>query len=165
MRKKAGMTIERASLPDAEEILSLQKLSYRSEAEIYNDFSIPPLLQPFGEIRKDFENQVFLKAILDGKIIGSVRAFVREGTCYIGRLIVHPDFQNLGIGTELMERIEETFKEAQRFELFTGHKSEKNLHLYQKLGYQIFKTVKANERLNIVFLEKKLDSPQRRKGR
>ena len=166
MRKKVGTAIQRAILSDAEEILSLQKLAYRSEAEIYDDFSIPPLLQTLEEIRKDFENQVLLKATFDGKIIGSVRAFVREGTCYIGRLIVHPDFQNQGIGTELMRRIEETFKEARRFELFTGHKSEKNLHLYQKLGYQIFKTVKVNERLNIAFLEKiKLSKEGRSRGR
>ncbi len=154
MRKKVRTTIQRATRSDAEEVLSLQKLAYRSEAEIYNDFSIPPLLQTLEEIGKDFENQVFLKTVLDGKIIGSVRAFAREGTCYIGRLIVHPDFQNQGVGAELMRGIEETFKEARRFELFTGHKSKKNLHLYEKLGYRVFKTVKANERLTIVFLEK-----------
>lgn len=148
------MVIEKATILDGEEILSLQKLAYRSEAEIYDDFSIPPLLQTLEEVRKDFENQVFLKTVLNGKIVGSVRAFVKEGTCYIGRLIVHPDFQNQGIGTGLMRGIEETFKEARGFELFTGHKSEKNLHLYEKLGYRVFKTVKVNERLTIVFLEK-----------
>jgi ribosomal protein S18 acetylase RimI-like enzyme len=147
--------IERATVADAEEILSLQKLAYRSEAETYDDFSIPPLLQTLEEIKKDFENQTFLKATLDGKIRGSVRAFIKEGTCYIGRLIVHPDFQNQGLGTELMKKIEEVFKGARRFELFTGHKSEKNLYLYQKLGYKIFKKVKAHGRLNIVYLEKR----------
>jgi len=147
--------IDRATVADAEEILSLQKLAYRSEAEIYDDFNIPPLLQTPEEIKKDFENQTFLKATLDGKIRGSVRAFIKEGTCYIGRLIVHPDFQNRGMGKELMQRIEEIFKEAQRFELFTGHRSEKNLHLYRKLGYEISKTVKANDRLNMVYLEKR----------
>ena len=147
--------IDRATVADAEEILSLQKLAYRSEAEIYNDFNIPPLLQTPEEIKKDFENQTFLKATLDGKIRGSVRAFIKEGTCYIGRLIVHPDFQNRGMGKELMQRIEEIFKEAQRFELFTGHRSEKNLYLYRKLGYEISKTVRANDRLNMVYLEKR----------
>ncbi len=146
--------IERATVADAEEILSLQKLAYKSEAEIYNDFTIPPLLQTLEEIKKDFENQIFLKATIDGKIRGSVRAFIQGETCYIGRLIVHPDFQNQRIGTKLMNKIEEIFKDAERFELFTGHKSEKNLYLYQKLGYKVFKTVKANDRLNIVYLDK-----------
>jgi len=150
------MIIERAMVGDAESILSLQKLAYRSEAEIYDDFTIPPLTQTLEEIKKDFESQVFLKAVTDGRIIGSVRAFVKEGTCHVGRLIVHPDFQNQGIGTRLMGGIEEVFKEAQRFEIFTGHKSERNLYLYEKRGYQSFKTIKANEKLTIVYLEKRL---------
>jgi ribosomal protein S18 acetylase RimI-like enzyme len=149
--------IERATLSDAEEILSLQKLAYKSEAEIYNDFTMPPLLQTSEEIKKDFENQIVLKVTLNAKIRGSVRAFARGETCYIGRLIVHPDFQNQGFGTKLMNKIEEIFEESKRFELFTGHKSEKNLYLYQKLGYKVFKTVKANDQLDIVYLEKKID--------
>lgn len=147
------MIIEKAVIGDTEEILSLQKLAYQSEAEIYDDFTIPPLTQTQEEMRGDFENQVILKAIIDGKIIGSVRAFIKEGTCYVGRLIVHPDFQNRGVGTQLMNRIEEIF-EAKRFEIFTGHRSERNLYLYQKLGYQPSKRLKANEKLTIVFLEK-----------
>lgn len=149
------MRVERATVDDAEKILSLQKLAYQSEAEIYDDFTIPPLTQTLEEIKKDFESQIFLKAVTGGKNIGSVRAFMKEGTCYVGRLIVHPDFQNQGIGTQLMNRIEEVFKGAQRFEIFTGHKSERNLYLYEKLGYKRFKTVTASEKLTIIYLEKR----------
>ncbi|MBM4277363.1 MAG: GNAT family N-acetyltransferase [Deltaproteobacteria bacterium] len=148
------MIVETATLNDVEEILALQKRAYLSEAEIYDDFTIPPLRQTLEEIKKDFEVQIFLKAVENGRIIGSVRAFLREGTCYVGRLIVHPEFQNQGIGKKLMGRVEEVFKAVPRFEIFTGHKSERNLHLYGKLGYRRFKTVTANEKLIIVFLEK-----------
>lgn len=148
------MMIQKAGKDDAGEILSLQKLAYQSEAEIYDDFTIPPLTQTLEEIRKDFENQIFLKAMIDGNIIGSVRGFTKDGTCYVGRLIVHPDFQNRGVGTQLMNRIEEVFKDAQKYEIFTGHRSERNLYLYEKLGYKRFKTLKANDRLTIVYLEK-----------
>lgn len=145
--------VERATASDAEEMLALQKLAYRSEAAIYDDFNIPPLVQTLESIKEDFENQVFLKAIADG-MIGSVRAYSREGTCYIGRLIVHPDFQNRGIGTKLMNEIEKFFNTCKRFELFTGDKSERNLYLYQKLNYKIFKRAKITDQTNIVFLEK-----------
>jgi ribosomal protein S18 acetylase RimI-like enzyme len=151
------MLIERAALSDAEEILALQKQAYRSEAEIYNDFKIPPMVQTLEGIEKDFENQYFLKALIDRRIIGSVRAYSKEGTCYIGRLIVHPDFQNRGIGTKLMNEIEGIFNTCERFELFTGDRSERNLYLYQRLGYKIFKTAKITDQTTIVYLEKKID--------
>jgi hypothetical protein len=35
--------------------LALQKLAYRSEAEIYDDYTIPPLTQTLGEMRADEE--------------------------------------------------------------------------------------------------------------
>jgi len=150
--------IEKATVSDAEELLALQKLAYRSEAEIYNDFSIPPLIQTLESMKEDFKNQLFLKAFLDGRIIGSVRAYSKEETCHIGRLIVHPDYQNRGIGTRLMNDIERIFNGCKRFELFTGDKSERNLRLYQELGYRIFKASKIMDQTNIVFLEKKAET-------
>lgn len=149
------LIIEKATLSDAGEILALQKLAYRSEAQIYDDFSIPPLVQTLEEIEKDFRNQTVLKGVLDGRIIGSVRAYAKDGTCHIGRLIVHPDFQNQGIGTKLMKEVEDTFRANTRFELFTGDRSEKNLHLYQKLGYRKFRVAPITDRTTILFLEKR----------
>ncbi len=149
------MSIEQATIDDAQEILALQKLSYQSEAEIYNDYSIAPLTQSIREIEAEFENQIFLKASVDDrKIIGSVRAYVRQGTCLIGRLIVHPDFQNQGIGTSLIHEIESRFGHAKRFELFTGHLSKRNIYLYQKLGYQAFNREKVDKNLELVYMEK-----------
>jgi hypothetical protein len=54
--------ISRATHEDAVEILSLQKLAYQSEAQIYNDWTIPPLLQTAEEIKDEFNTHVFLKA-------------------------------------------------------------------------------------------------------
>lgn len=134
MKESDKMIIEQAKIFDAEEILSLQKIAYKREAEIYMDFNIAPLIQTLVEIKRDFRSHVFLKAVIEDKIIGSVRAFAKEDSCYIGKLIVHPDFQNRGIGTKLIREMEEVFNLSRRFELFTGHKSEKNIHIYQKLG-------------------------------
>ena len=150
------MIVERASVEDAGEILALQKLAYVSEAEIYHDFTIPPLTQTPEQMEEDFEKQHVLKAVMDGKIVGSVRAHVNENTCYVGRLIVHPEFRNQGIGTLLMKNIEGCFSGAARFELFTGHLSEGNLRLYRRLGYARFAEKPVNERLTLVFLEKRL---------
>ena len=138
-----GMGIGRAGTEDAGEILDLQKRAYRSEAEICGDYTIAPLTQSFEEIEAEFETRVFLEATKGGRIIGSVRADMRQGTCLIGRLIVHPDFQNRGVGAALMREIEKRFSQTARFELFTGHESLRNLHLYHKPGFRIFRREKA----------------------
>jgi len=149
------MIIEEASESDLQEILDLQKLAFQIQGEIYNDFTIPPLVQTLEEIKNDFLLQVFLKTEKDGKIIGSVRGFKIDDSCYIGRLIVHPDYQNQGIGSKLLNEIERAFTTVSRYELFTGHKSEKEIYFYQKQGYNIFKKEKVDEILTMVYFEKK----------
>ena len=146
--------VSRASLAEAAEILALQKLAYASEAAIYNDFSIAPLLQTEDEMRADLELKVVLKATVDGRIVGSIRAFEREGVCHIGRLVVEPALQNRGLGRRLLGEIERLFSLAQRFELFTGHRSERNLHLYRKLGYIERRVEKVTDTRSLVFLQK-----------
>ena len=150
-----GIEIKQALPEDADLILQLQIQAYLSEAEIYNDYSIPPLIQSLTEIKREFVEQVFLKAVEEnGEIIGSVRAYLEKGSVYVGRLIVQPELQNKGIGTKLMNAIEQHFKIANRYELFTGHKSAQNLYLYQILGYCEFKRIHVNETLVLVYLEK-----------
>ncbi len=104
----------------------------------------------------DFRKEVFLKVSFDGAIIGSVRAYTEQDTCFIGQLIVHPNFQNQGIGTMLMNEIERCYSSARRFELFTGEKSERNIRLYRKLGYQAFGRERITNDLTIVYMEKRV---------
>jgi len=91
---------------------------------------------------------------LRNKIVGSVRGYKENGTCFIGRLIVDSKFQNKGFGKLLMNNIEKEFSGCTRLELFTGDKSNKNLYLYNKLGYKEFKRQRINEKLVLIYLEK-----------
>lgn len=70
----ANTKIVRATQDDAPEILALQKIAYVSEAEIYDDFDIPPLHQTLEETRGEFQNWTVLKALIQDSIVGSVRA-------------------------------------------------------------------------------------------
>ena len=151
-----NLKISTANKVDLKQILELQKKCYQTEAELHNDFTIPPLIQTDSSINQEIEEgTLFLKGIVEGEIIASVRGQVKNDTAYIGRLIVKSEFQNNGFGQILMKEIENYLNNCSRYELFTGHKSIKNLKLYQKLGYNEIKRQYVNDSLTLVYLEKR----------
>ncbi|MBA3416935.1 MAG: GNAT family N-acetyltransferase [Chloroflexia bacterium] len=147
-------TIHRGVGTDAEAILRLQHLCYRSEALLYDDWTIPPLTETLAALRAEFVRHRILVARLGEKIVGSVRGRLDTGTCSIGRLVVHPDVRQRRLGSLLMAAIETEFAEAARFEVFTGQLSEDNLRLYRRLGYTETRRLTVSPRLTLVFLQK-----------
>lgn len=114
------MIIEKAEKKDLHIILDLQYLAYQSEAKLYNNPNIPPLSQTLDEVESEYQKGIVLKAVDENNsIIGSVRAYYDKGTVYIGKLMVHPQKQGQGIGTQLLQAIENEFPK-QRYELFTS---------------------------------------------
>jgi len=149
------MHILKATYDDLPKILDLQKLAYLSEAKLLNDYTIQPLTQTLTELETEFENNIILKMVDKGNIIiGSVRAYEKNDRVYIGKLMIHPDYQNKGLGTKLLNTVE-TLYENKTYELYTSSKSDKNLSLYKKNGYNEYKREKIKEDLEFVFMEKK----------
>ena len=146
----------RAEKNDAPEILALQKTAYQSEAEIYGDDSLPALQQTLEEMQTEFDRsgQVFIKTVVNGKIIGSMRGYALNDSAYLSRVLVHPYFRGRGIGRRLVEETEKAFPNAKRFEVKTGHKSERNLFQFRHHGYQEFKTEPFTPAITWVYLQK-----------
>lgn len=154
MELELEIDFAKACPKDLEEILVLQKIAYISEAKLIDDYSIPPLQQSFEELKEEFREMVFFKGVINDTIVGSVRACIQNETCYIGKLIVHPNYQNSGMGARLLAAVEGFFSEAHRYDLFTGEKSTKNIYFYQKYGYEIYDKTKISNKLTLVFMEK-----------
>lgn len=147
--------ILKANKNDLQEILQLQYLAYQSEADLFGSRDIPPLKQTLDEVIEEYNSGVILKMTDDNNIIiGSVRAQERDGTVYIGKLMVHPDHRRKGCGITLLCEIEKCFPNK-RYELFTSKRSIDNIRLYQKLGYKIFANKAVNDELEFVYMEKK----------
>jgi ribosomal protein S18 acetylase RimI-like enzyme len=144
-----------ASEADAVAIRKIQRLAFHGQGILYNDFTLPPLVQSLEELIRDFKTYVFLKALYQGKIVGSVRGRAEGVTCFISRLIVHPDHQSKGIGRKLMHALEDRFDTVHRYELYTGHKSERNLALYNSLGYHEYDRKPQSDTVMLVCMEKR----------
>ncbi len=153
-RNNEEAVIKVAEKADAESILILQKEAYVSEAALYGKWDIEPLRQTLEEIIAEWDEQVVLKAVLGGMLAGSVRGRLQGETCYVGKLIVKPELQNKGLGKRLLYELEKQFPRVRRFELFTGEKSLKNLHVYEQMGYCQERTQEIDDVLKIVFLVK-----------
>jgi ribosomal protein S18 acetylase RimI-like enzyme len=152
------MKIELAEEQDLSKILELQKRAFYSQALVYNDFKLAPLTQTQDEINEEFLCKPIYKVEKDGKIIASVRCTIDNDVLYVERLIVDPDYQNQGIGANILKELENAYSNTvKRFKLFTGNKSEKSLHLYKKLGYREIKTEWLSEDYALVYLEKAND--------
>jgi hypothetical protein len=138
--RAAACEIQDARLADADSILALQKLAYESEARRYDDWTIPPLVETLEGLRSQIGRHVVLKAVVDGRLAGSVRGVV--------------------IGSALIAAVEARFPDIEAFELFTGNRSVENLRLYDRHGYRHSGTRVLSPAVSLIFLRK--PGPSRR---
>lgn len=130
------MEILTADEGDLPKILELQRLAFQENALRYGDPDTPPMRQTLEELTEEAKHHITLKAVIDGKIVGSARGCMEGDACHISKVLVHPDHWNKGIGKRLVVAVEDSFDPA-AYELVTGHLDEKNIALYKKLGYEI----------------------------
>jgi len=147
-----GVWIMRARPEDAGEILTVQRAAYVTEAQLYGDPFIAPLLESVGQVAEAIATGTVLKAVAGSRIVGAVRGRLTGTTCLVGRLVVAPDRQRQGIGSALLTALHESVPEAAAFDLFTGHLSEGNLRLYRRLGYRETRRERVADHLTLVHL-------------
>jgi ribosomal protein S18 acetylase RimI-like enzyme len=130
------LEINRATRNDISAIIAVQRRAFSAEAKLYGAH-IVPMIETEAELADVFDRIAVLKGCIDGKLVASVRARLDEkNVCQIGRLSVDPDFQNRGFAKAMMRAAAAVYPDCAACELFTGAKSEKNLHLYASLGYR-----------------------------
>ena len=141
---------------EAAAILELQRLAYRSEVG-----ALPAGRHPARP--SDARGAAGADGGLDvprgparrhGRRLACARGCRDDGTADVGRLIVHPRLQGRGLGTRLLVAMEAALPAARRFELFTGHRSARNLALYERLGYRRCGERRVSDTLSLVYLAK-----------
>jgi ribosomal protein S18 acetylase RimI-like enzyme len=153
-----SVTIAAATERDAEQIFRLQYLCFQSEAALYGNSRIDPLVQTLDSVREEVAGDCVFVARLGDEVVGSVRGRItEEGAAAIGKLCVHPRLQGHGIGARLLRAAEAALAEergATRVRLHTGHRSEGNLRLYRRVGYERVGIQEGADGVPMIVLEK-----------
>jgi ribosomal protein S18 acetylase RimI-like enzyme len=134
-----GVEVRRLTSADAGEVLTLQRAAYVPEAQHYRDPDMPPLVETLGELTAALRSPgVVALGVRDGhRLVGAVRLRIADDVAHLGRLVVVPDRQGQGIGSALLAECERVLPPGvAEIRLFTGHRSEPTIRLYERFGYR-----------------------------
>ena len=132
---------ERISEMDIPELAVVMKRTFDEDAQKYFG---QPEGGPDGYDNGDFFRKwvfgeasgIGWKIILDGRIAGAFIIWVLpDGNNILGNIFVDPAMQNLGIGTQTWQFIEETYPDSVSWRLDTPTWATRNHHFYEKLGF------------------------------
>ena len=95
-----------------------------------------------GEILGLMKSSVFLVAIQDGQIVGTVQTQQNGTSGYFGMLAVDPRFQRRGIGVALREAVENHCRESgcKELTLTTASVRPELVQYYARSGYSVTNT-------------------------
>ncbi|WP_079505158.1 bifunctional NUDIX hydrolase family protein/GNAT family N-acetyltransferase [Mesobacillus jeotgali] len=133
----SGISLKKASIHDAEELLALQKEVFLPLYKKYNDHETSPVTQTIERFSERFEQGDYYKIFYHDTLAGSVHVHEKSPGLMRLRIINILDrFHNRGIAQQVMKRLELMHPEADAWELDTILTEERNCYLYEKVGYR-----------------------------
>ena len=157
-----GLVIMVASPADAGELLTLQRAAFVAEARLNGTLELPPLTETLAELASALESETVLVARLRGRLVAAVRGAPESGQrWYIGRLAVAPDLAGQGIGSLMMDWIEDLAPpETTAFRLITGAGSTITQGFYRRRGYVETERTENSDGVPIVIMERSVTAGQ-----
>lgn len=146
--------ISRARAADAPVLLDLQLRAFAEEGRRSGSNEIPPLTESLSEIVEHIASQTALIATEDGRIVGAIRGIVSGSACMIRALIVEPAHQGRGIGSSLLNALEESLPDVTRFDLITNTLMEGNVPFYERHGYRVAELSRYSEKVTLAHMRK-----------
>jgi NAD(P)H-dependent FMN reductase len=123
---------------DLAELLVLQRCCWVQEALANESLDIPALHETAADVADWAKTWQVWCVRRHGRLIGAVRARAEGSVWEIGRLMVAPDEAGHGLGRWLLSYAERQAPEGMSaYSLFTGARSERNIAMYQRAGYQL----------------------------
>jgi GNAT superfamily N-acetyltransferase len=132
-----NISIERATVADAESLVSVQIAAFHHDAVMYPGVKIggPPGYESVEQMREKIQQDETYKIVHDGRCIGGIVVFDKEqGHYHLDVIFLDPAYHNRGIGSQAMHFLEQTYP-ARLWTLDTPKYAVRNQHFYEKFGY------------------------------
>ena len=150
------MKIEIATKQDVPALLDLQRKAFGPLCEELGWNDAPPLTESVEHTYEEFEGCTTLKVQnQEGLIIGSVNGTVTDGSLYIGRLMVLPEYQQQGIGKQLFREIQSRLPHSRAW-LCTCQQVRPTYEFYLREGFKPYKSEEVGPGLTWVYMEKRI---------
>ncbi len=148
--------IARTNMKEAEPLLNIQKEAFQADLKKYKDYDSSPAAESLDFFKYRINNSLHYTLYMDGKIAGGICLVKITDTHYrLFRIFLSPKFQNKGLGTKILSKMEKQFTKVEKWSLDTPKDNERNRHFYEKFGYQKSGEFQVNERLTLIEYEKK----------
>ena len=153
-----AVTLQRADVQDAEQILQMQKAAFAPLLERYQDYDLNPANETADRVRARLmqKETYYYYITVNGEAVGAIRIVdAKDGSRKrISPLFVLPQHQNRGYAQAAI-REAERLHGAENWALSTIMQEQGNCHLYEKMGYHRTGAPQIiNERMTLVQYEK-----------
>ncbi|MBR4481284.1 MAG: GNAT family N-acetyltransferase [Prevotella sp.] len=150
------MKIELATIQDVPELQELQHKAFGPQCIELGWEDAPPMTESLEHAYEDFAQCTTLKVLDDeGRIIGSIRGNVTDGSLYMGRLMVLPEYRQQGIGKQLFREIQSRLPHNRAW-LCTCKQVQAPYEFYLREGFRPYKDEIVGPGLTWVYMEKSI---------
>ena len=140
----------KCTLDDFELILNLKTLGMKWYIEkLYGWDDEVQKQKTLNELNKNIDNMKVI--VVDGRDVGITTFCENDDNYQVGLIIIHPDYQNKGIATNIISEYIKTAKTNKKRIIIKTYKENPAQKLYKKLGFEVYKKDDTHIYLDIDF--------------
>lgn len=97
-----------------------------------------------------WDSELVLVAEIEGKVVGVIVGALDGSRAYFYRLAVDPEYQGHGVGKQLVQAMEERFRQrgATQVIIMVNHDNQKVMPFYHSLGYETHEYIALSKKLS-----------------
>lgn len=137
----------------AEDILKLQQLAYRIEADLIGFADLPPLKESAEDVQNSAED--FYGYFARGQLCAVISVQRANEVMEICRLCVHPAQFRKGIAQQMLQYVEQHVNGYEEIRVSTGTGNHPAVQFYKKNGFSELRRVQTLEGLFITLFNKR----------